>query len=46
MECQKIINFFNNTPNQPSKSKTKNGVEIDYAWRGTYNKDNQDRFKT
>ena len=31
MECQKIINLFNNTPNQPSKSKTKNGVEIDYA---------------
>ena len=46
MECQKIINLFNNTPKQLSKSKTKNWVEIDYAWRGTYNKYNQDRFKT
>ena len=28
MESQKIINFLDNTPNQPSKFKTKNWVEI------------------
>ena len=28
MEYQKIINLLDNTPNQPSKFKTKNSVEI------------------
>ena len=28
MEYQKIINLLDNTPNQPSKSRTKNRVEI------------------
>ena len=28
MEYQKIINLLGNTPNQPSKFKTKNSVEI------------------
>ena len=28
MECQKIINLLDNTPNQLSKFKTKNWVEI------------------
>ena len=28
MEYQKLINLLDNTPNQPSKSKTKNWVEI------------------
>ena len=28
MEYQKIINLLDNTPNQPSKSRTKNWVEI------------------
>ena len=38
--------MLNNTPNQPSKFKTKNWVEIsDESW-GTYNEDNQIRFKT
>ena len=46
MEYQKIINLLNNTPNQPSKFKTKNWVEINDEWGGTYNKDNQIRFKT
>ena len=33
------------TPNQPSKFKTKNWVEINDESRETYNKDNQVRFK-
>ena len=28
MEYQKIINFLENTPNQPTKFRTKNWVEI------------------
>ena len=28
MKHQKIINLLNNTPNQPTKLKTKNWVEI------------------
>ena len=27
MEYQKVINLFNNTPNQPSKFRTRNCVE-------------------
>ena len=27
MEYQKIINFLNNTPNQPTKFRTKNGLK-------------------
>ena len=38
--------MLDNTPNQPSKFKTKNWVEINYESQGTYNKDNQIRFKT
>ena len=46
MEYQKIINLLDNMPNQPSKFKTKNWVEInDESW-GMYNEDNQIRFKT
>ena len=46
MEYEKIINLLDNTPNQPCKFKIKNWVEInDESW-GTYNKDNQVRFKT
>ena len=41
MEYQKII-----TPNQPSKFKTKNWVKINYESWGTYDKNNQIRFKT
>ena len=45
MEFQKIINLLDNTPNQPSEFKTKNWVEINDESRGTYNKNNQIRFK-
>ena len=41
MEYQKIINLLDNTPNQPSKFKTKNWAKINDKTRGTYNKDNQ-----
>ena len=39
MESQKIINLIDNTPIQPSKSKTKNWIEINDDSRETYNKD-------
>ena len=37
MEYQKIINLLENTPNQPTKFRTKNWVEIIDDSRGTYN---------
>ena len=46
MDYQKIINLLDNTPNQPSKFKTKNLIEINDEPRGRYNKDNQTRFET
>ena len=46
MEYQKIINLLHNTPNQPTKFRTKNWVKINDKSRGMYNKDNQIRFKT
>ena len=46
MEYQKIINLFDNTPNQATKFRTKNWVEINNDARGTHNKDNQIKFKT
>ena len=45
MEYQKIINLLDNTPNQPSKFRTKNWVEINYESRGI-NKNKQIRVKT
>ena len=46
MEYQKIINSLENTPNQPTKFRTKNWVEInDYSHR-TYNINSQIKFKT
>ena len=36
MEDQKIINLLNNTPNQITKVRTKNLVEINDDSRGTY----------
>ena len=45
MEYQKIINLLDNTPNQPSKFRTKNWVEINDESRGTCNKGSQIRFK-
>ena len=38
--------MLDNTPNQPSKLKTKNWVEVNDESRGTYDKDIQIRFKT
>ena len=41
MEYQKIINLLDNTPNQPTKFRTKNWVEINDDARGTYNTNSQ-----
>ena len=46
MEYQKIINLLDNTPNQPTKFRTKNWVKINNESRGTYNTNSQIRFKT
>ena len=46
MEYQKIINFLDDTPNQPTKFRTSNWIEKNDATRGTYNKGNQTKFKT
>ena len=37
MEYKKLINMLDNTPNQPTKLRTKNWVEINDDTRGTYN---------
>ena len=36
MEYQNIINLLNNTPNEPTKFRTKNRVEINDDSRGTF----------
>ena len=46
MECQKIINMLENTPNQPTKLRTKNWVEIEDDLRRMYNVNSQIKFKT
>ena len=46
MEYQKIINLLNKMPSQPSKFRTRNWVEINDESRGTYNANNQIKFKT
>ena len=46
MEYQKIMNLFDNTPNQPTKFKKKNLVEIKDDVRGTYNTNSQIKFKS
>ena len=46
MEYQKIINLFDNTPNESSQFRTKNGVKINYDVRGMYNTNSQIKFKT
>ena len=46
MEYQKIINLFDNTPDQPSKFRTKNCVKVNYDSQGTYNSNSQIKFKT
>ena len=46
MEHQKIINLLGNTPNQPTKFRTKNWVEVNDESRRTYNSNSQIKFKT
>ena len=46
MDYQKIINLLDNMPNQPTKFRTKNWVEINDEKRGTYNNNSQIKFKT
>ena len=45
MEHKKIINLIDNTPNQPTKFRTKNWVEMNDDSRGTYNVNSQIKFK-
>ena len=45
MENQKLINLLVNTPNQPTKFRTKNRFEINDDSRGSYNTYGQIRFK-
>ena len=46
MECQKIKNLLDNTPDQPSKFRTKTWVKINDDSCGTYNINSQIKFKT
>ena len=46
MEYQKIVNLIDETPNQPSKFRTRNLVEINDESRGAYNVNSQIKFKT
>ena len=46
MEYQKIANLIGDTPNQPSKFRTRNLVEINDESRGAYNVNSQIKFKT
>ena len=45
MEYQKIIIFLDSTPNQPSKFRTKNRLEVNDESKGTYNVISQIKFK-
>ena len=45
MEYQKTINLLENTTNQPSKFRAKNWFEVSDKWRGSYNVNNQIKFK-
>ena len=46
MEYQKIANLIDDASNEPSKSRTKNWVEINDESRRTYNVNSQIKFKT
>ena len=46
MEYQKIINLLVNTPNQPSKFRTKKWIKLNDKARLTYNANIQIKFKT
>ena len=45
MKYQKIINLLGNTPNQPSKFRTKNWIEKNDESCGTCNTNSQIKFK-
>ena len=45
MEYQEVINLLENTPNQPSKFRTKNWVEVNDESCGTYNVNSQIKCK-
>ena len=46
MEYQKIINLLDNTPNQLTKFRRKNWIEINNDSNGLYNTNSQIKFKT
>ena len=46
MEYQKIANLIDDVPNEPSKFRTKNWVEINNESGGTYHVNRQIKFKT
>ena len=46
MEHQKVITLLQSTPNQTSKSRTKNWTGISDDARGMYNTISQVKFKT
>ena len=46
MEYQKTINLLGNTPNQPTKCRTKSWVEINDDSHGTCNVNSQIKFKS
>ena len=46
MKYQKIANLIDDTPNQPSKFRTRNWVEINDESRGVYSVNSQIKFKT
>ena len=45
MEYQKIIVFLDNTPNQPSQFRTKNGAEVNDDLHGEQNTNCQIKIK-
>ena len=45
MKHQKIINLLDNKPNQPSKFRTKNWVEINDESHGRYSTNSLIKFK-
>ena len=46
MKHQKIVIVLDNPPNQPSKFRTKNWVEIHDDLRGMYNTNSEINFRT
>ena len=46
IEYQRIIKLLKNAPNQPSKFRTKNWIEINDDARGVYSPNKQIKFKT